>query len=406
MKVFKEVIEREVERRRQELTAMSDWLKRNPETGYREYIASWLLTSYLEREGFHVERCVAGLETAFRATQKGMGERPVVALMAEYDALPGIGHGCGHNIIAISTVGAAMALKELMPELGGTLVVVGTPAEEEPKLPSSQSPPHLWGGKVIMVNNGVFDNVDFAMMIHPSGSGFSYMKRTSSVASTGLQITFIREPESKKAVTEAVEKLSDWIDGFNQDSTDVACAKLEGTEDTEDWTEVIVSFRASNVSHVEDLANKALKKAERISNKMGISIHHRYFMETYADMIWNTPMVEASMRNLTQAGEVPLLELDRPNLGDESNVSHIVPTICTWVRTTEEPIREHTEEFANSTVTPLGHEAILKGAKTLAMTAIDLFTDRRLVQDAISDFVEVSRERALEIANRNHVSIE
>jgi metal-dependent amidase/aminoacylase/carboxypeptidase family protein len=224
---------------------MSDWLKRNPETGHREYMASWLLASYLERGEFHVERCVAGLETAFTATQTGREERPVVALMAEYDALPGIGHGCGHNIIAISTVGAAMALKELMPKLGGTLVVIGTPAEEEPKLPSSQSPPHLWGGKVIMVNKGVFDNVDFAMMIHPSGTGFSYMKRTSSVASTGLQITFTREPGSIKVVTEAVEKLSDWIDDFNQDSTGTARVKLEGTEDTEDWTEVIVSFRAS-----------------------------------------------------------------------------------------------------------------------------------------------------------------
>jgi metal-dependent amidase/aminoacylase/carboxypeptidase family protein len=406
LKDLKEVVEGEVERRRQELTAMSDWLMRNPETGHREYMAAWLLASYLEREGFHVERGVAGLETAFRATLKGKEERPVVAMMAEYDALPGIGHGCGHNIIATSTVGAAAALKSIMPEICGTLVVLGTPAEEEPKLPSSQSPPHLWGGKVAMVNRGVFDDVDFAMMIHPSGNGFSYMKRTSSVASTGLQITFIREPESETPVAEVVEKLSQWIDGFNQDSTGVARVRLEGTEDAEDWTEVIVSFRASDVPHVEELADEALKEAGRISKEMGVSMHHRYFMETYADMIWNTPLVEASMRNLTQAGEAPILELDRPNLGDEGNVSYVVPTICTWVRTTEEAMREHTEEFADSTVTPLGHEAVLKGAKTLAMTAIDLFTDRRLVQDAISEFIEVSQERALEIARRNHISVE
>ena len=406
MKDLKEVVEGEVERRRQELTAMSDWLMRNPETGHREYMAAWLLTSYLEREGFHVERGIAGLETAFRATLQGKEERPVVALMAEYDALPGIGHGCGHNIIAASTVGAAAALKSIMPEICGTLVVLGTPAEEEPKLPSSQSPPHLWGGKVTMVNRGVFDDVDFAMMMHPSGNGFSYMKRTSSVASTGLQITFIREPESETPVAEAVEKLSHWIDVFYQDSTGAARVRLEGTEDAEDWTEVIVSFRASDVLHVEELADGVLKGAGVISKEMGVSMHHRYFMETYADMIWNTPMVEASMRNLTRAGEAPILELDRPNLGDEGNVSHVVPTICTWVRTTEEAMREHTEEFADSTVTPLGHEAVLKGAKTLAMTAIDLFTDRRLVQDAISEFIEVSQERALEIARRNHISVE
>jgi metal-dependent amidase/aminoacylase/carboxypeptidase family protein len=406
LKDLKEVVEGEVERRRQELTAMSDWLMRNPETGHREYMAVWLLTSYLERAGFYVERGIAGLETSFRATLQGKEERPVVALMVEYDALPGIGHGCGHNIIATSTVGAAAVLKSIMPEICGTLVVLGTPAEEEPKLPSSQSPPHLWGGKVTMVNRGVFDDVDFAMMIHPSGNGFSYMKRTSSVASTGLQVTFIQEPGCETPVAEAVEKLSHWIDVFNQGSTSAARVRLEGTENAEDWTEVIVSFRASDVLHVNELVDEVLKEAGRISMETGVSMHRRYFMETYADMIWNTPMVEASMRNLTRVGEAPILELDRPNLGDEGNVSYVVPTICTWVRTTEEAMREHTEEFADSTVTPLGHEAILKGAKTLAMTAIDLFTDRGLVQDAVSEFMEISRERALDISRRNLIPVE
>jgi metal-dependent amidase/aminoacylase/carboxypeptidase family protein len=398
---LKDDVENEVENRREELVAMSDWLKRNPETGHREYRAAWLLISYLEREGFTVERNVADMETAFRAIIQGKKKRPVVALMAEYDALPGIGHGCGHNIIATSTVGAAVALKELMPLIEGTLVVLGCPAEEEPKLPSFQSPPHPWGGKAILVDKGVFDDVDFAMMIHPAREGFCYMKRSSSIASTGLQVSFMRKPNSLKAVHCAVEKMTSWIDRINNESSDTIRVKLERMEDAEDWKEIIISFRALTVAQVEKLAEEALIEAEKIAEESGVYMHYRYFMKTYADMIWNIPMVEASKNNLIRLGEEPVWEIDRSNLGDEGNVSHIVPTICTWIRTSNNSVIGHSEEFAEATLTHLGHDAIVKGAKTLAMTVIDLFTNKKLVQESISDFISVSKKRAEEIALRN-----
>ena len=403
MEHLKDIVESEVENRRQELVAMSDWLKRNPETGYREYRAVWLLMSYLEREGFTVERNIAGMETAFRAIIQGKKDRPVVALLAEYDALPEIGHGCGHNIIATSTVGAAAAIKGLMPLVDGTLVVLGCPAEEEPKLPSFQSPTYPWGGKAILVDKGVFDDIDFAMMIHPAGEGFCYLKRSSSIASTGLQVSFMRKLDSSNNVQGAVEKMISWIDQLNTESSDMVRVKLERMENTEDWTEMIISFRAPSVPKVEMLAEEALIEAKRIAEESVVYMHYRYFMKTYADMIWNIPMVKATKNNLIRLGEEPVWEIDRPNLGDEGNVSHIVPSICTWIRCTNNHVRGHTEEFAEATVTHLGHEAIVKGAKTLAMTALDLFTNKKLVQDAISDFISVSKKRAEEIAMRNHV---
>ena len=126
----------------------------NPELGLEEVRAAGWLCECLEKHGFRVERPVAGLETAFRATAGG--GRPVVAFMCEYDALPNIGHGCGHNLIAIAGAGAGIGLKAAVEELGATVQVLGTPGEEG------------MGGKVTMVRRGIFDEVDFAMMVHPS----------------------------------------------------------------------------------------------------------------------------------------------------------------------------------------------------------------------------------------------
>src|SRR5690625_53164 len=127
----------------------------NPELGYEEYKASAWLSETLEKAGFAVERGVADLETAFVATWEGEEDGPTIGIIAEYDALPGLGHACGHNLIGTSSVGAAIALKEAVPHLKGTIKVIGTPAEEG------------LGGKVLMVERGIFKDVDVAMMCHP-----------------------------------------------------------------------------------------------------------------------------------------------------------------------------------------------------------------------------------------------
>ena len=109
----------------------------------------------LKSHGFIIEKGIGGLETAFRAEYNGKGKGPTIAYLAEYDALPGIGHGCGHNLIATMAVGAAIGLKEVATHIDGRIVVLGTPAEES------------GGGKIIMLNEGCFDDVDYALMMHP-----------------------------------------------------------------------------------------------------------------------------------------------------------------------------------------------------------------------------------------------
>jgi len=143
----------EIDAHRDQLIELSLRIHANPETAFQEAKAAGWLSDYLEAEGFAVERGICRLDTAFRASY-GDG-RPRVAFLAEYDALAGIGHGCGHNIIAAASVGAAVAVKSIIPETGGTVAVIGTPAEEAA------------GGKVFMASRGAFDDLDVAMLVHP-----------------------------------------------------------------------------------------------------------------------------------------------------------------------------------------------------------------------------------------------
>ena len=138
----------------EELKALALSLHEHPELSFHEFFACENLSKILEKYGYKVKTGVAGLETAFIGEMKGKADGPTVAILAEYDALP-MGHACGHNLIATMSVGAAIGIAEVMKDICGRVLVVGTPAEEG------------GGGKVIMCDKGIFDDVDFAMMIHP-----------------------------------------------------------------------------------------------------------------------------------------------------------------------------------------------------------------------------------------------
>ena len=162
-----------VEAQRQQLRDLSLKIHANPEIGFKEIKAAAWLTQYLEKNGFTVERGICELETAFRGSY-GEG-KPAIALLAEYDALPNLGHACGHNLIAGGSVGAAVAAKAAIDRLEGSVQVIGTPAEE------------LYGGKVIMVERGAFDSLDVAMMVHPGSHNAAV---TPALACIALEAEF------------------------------------------------------------------------------------------------------------------------------------------------------------------------------------------------------------------------
>src|ERR1700737_850390 len=178
---LKERVCEAVDRRAAALIETADWIHAHPEIGHQEVEASKRLTGLLRSAGIAVEMGTAGMATAFKAELGGeRAERPRVAILAEYDALPGLGHGCGHNLIGTSAVGAGLALAEVLPELDGSVWVLGTPAEES-AAPNS-------GGKVHMVNAGVFEEVDAAIMFHPATEDAVTLDR--SLAARGFEFYF------------------------------------------------------------------------------------------------------------------------------------------------------------------------------------------------------------------------
>ena len=139
-----------------QLIKASHFIHANPELGYQETRATRELVTLLQEQSIAVENPLIGIDTAFRASLEGKSPRPRAAFLAEYDALPGLGHACGHNLICMMSVGAVIGLKEVLSQVSGSIDLIGSPAEETN------------GSKVDMVTKGVFNDVDFAMILHPA----------------------------------------------------------------------------------------------------------------------------------------------------------------------------------------------------------------------------------------------
>jgi len=195
----------EVDRRGQKLIEVSDAMYAEPEIGLQEFKSSAMLVDLLKNEGFSVETGLAGMPTSFRAVKKGKPGGPTVAILAEYDALPEIGHGCGHNIIGTAAVGAGLALSGLMSEVEGTLIVFGSPAEEGAVDGA--------GGKVRLVKDGAFKDVDAAIMFHPSSKD---MVLATSNARVAMEIKFHgKTAHAAGAPHEGINALDAAIQTFN-----------------------------------------------------------------------------------------------------------------------------------------------------------------------------------------------
>ena len=373
----------EVDARRDELIRISDTIHANPELAFQEFEAVATLTSVLEREGFTVQRGVAGLETAFVASYTSQkGDRPVVALLAEYDALAGLGHACGHNIIGTASVGAALAVQSVLDQLPGTIQAVGTPAEEG------------GGGKIIMVEAGVFDGVDVAMMVHPSTRT---MTRRTSLACYELKMEFFGQAAHAAASPDkGINALDACILAYNN----ISALRQQLTDDIRihgiithgglapniipDYTAAKFLVRAAEkddslavLAKVEDCARAgALATGAEIKLTRG----EKY----YANMIPSTVLADLFDANLTALGREVQLPLSNERMGstDMGNVSHVVPALHPYVTIAPEEVAGHSPEFRAAAASPEGHAGLLDAAKALAMTAVDLFSNPDLVDAA------------------------
>ncbi len=351
----------------------------HPELNYEERYAHDRLCEELERAGLSPQRHAYGVETAFAAHAGTTG--PNVAILLEYDALPEIGHACGHNIIAASGLGAGLALASLANEAGGRISILGTPAEEG------------GGGKILMARNGAFASVDAAMMIHPADADLISMDTIAvqqvRVEYTGAAAHAAAAPHLGRNALDAavlgylgVATLRQHIGprervhGVFTKAGDKP--SIVPKEAATHWY-----VRSDTIGTLQPLKQRVQASLEAGASATGCSCQCEWDGLTYSDMRDNEPMVEAYLRNAAAFGRTvadPRL-VGRRVVGstDMGNVSYLVPSIHPMIKVAPDGVAIHTTDFATSARSEAGDRAVLEGAKIMALTALDLWLDATLM---------------------------
>jgi amidohydrolase len=375
----------EIEARRDELIELSLRIHANPETAFQEAKAAGWLSDYLEAGGFAVERGICQIDTAFRASYGG--GRPRVAFIAEYDALAGIGHGCGHNIIATAALGAAMATKAIVSEAEGAALVIGTPAEEAA------------GGKVLMADRGGFDGLDVAMLVHPANRDVAV---TYALACLELDVQYFGRAAHAAARPEAgINALDALVIAYNsvsalrqhiRDSARIHGIITDGGQAVNVVPEHTVGaflLRAEDDDYLEELREKVLACFRAGAEATGARLEYRWGEETrYRAMRSNRALAEAYRRNMEELGrQVQEYDSGR-SMGstDMGNVSVLVPAIHPTVGIAPPDVSIHTPEFRDIAASEAGHRGLLDSAKAMAMTAADVLLDAELYRRIEEEF--------------------
>jgi amidohydrolase len=371
----------EVDQRSDLLLEASHRIHAHPELGYEEQFAHDLLTGMVEDEGLAVERHAYGIDTAFAARAGRVG--PTIAVCCEYDALPGIGHACGHNIIAAAGLGAGLAAAALADELGGRVVVLGTPAEEG------------GGGKVKMIERGAFEGVDAALMVHPAGGDLRAM---NVIAIQQVWVTYHGQAahaaafphKGRNALDAAVLgyvnvaalrqhiRPEERVHGIITDGGDKP--NIVPARAAAEWY-----VRAGTLRRLEPLKERVLACLQAGADAAGCTLEYEWRDPAYADMRDNRPIVDLYADNAARLGRPTAEPTDSFSVvgsTDMGNVSQVVPSIHPMICSAPANVAIHTAEFARFAGGEQGDQAVLDGAKAMALTVLDLWLDPGLLSKA------------------------
>ena len=381
-----------IDEERPALLDLSARIHAHPELCFAEHRAAGWLAEYLESRGFALEREAFGLPTAF-AARRGSG-RPRVAVLCEYDALPGIGHACGHNIIAAAGAGAGVALGALVAETGGSIVVLGTPAEEG------------GGGKIAMARAGAFAETDAAMMIHPASLDLLCM---NVLAVSTLAVEYRGRAAHAAAAPHAGVNALDGLVTAYQAIAQLRqhirpSERVHGIITDGGQAPNIVPERAAALFYVRAATEARLAKLRRrvdacfqagaVASGAECTVHRTG--EDYSDMWSNAPLATAYRANIEQLGhviaEAPLEHISGST--DMGNVSKLLPSIHPMIAIAPPRVALHTQEFARYAASPDGERGVLDGAKALAMTGIDVLCTSAL-REAMRDAFAASETGAI-----------
>lgn len=368
-----------------ELVRVSHEIHAHPEQNYEEVFASELLTRAANGLGVPVELGAFDCATGFSGD---VGTGPAVCIMSEYDALPEIGHGCGHNIIAAAGLGAAIALASIAKDSGGRVRYMGTPAEEG------------GGGKILMARNGALNGIDLAMMVHPADADLATI---DAIALQQLLVEYSgQESHAAAAPHLGRNALDAAVLGYMAVSTlrqhIMPTERVHGiflksgdkpnivpSEASTEWY-----VRSDDVTTLAALKPRVLAALESGAHACGCSVTHEWIGAAYADMVTNNIMGTMYAHNALRLGRT----VTDPRQGghrvvgstDMGNVSHLVPSIHPMIASAPSGTSIHTKQFAQFARSPMADKAVVDGAKAMAMTAIDYWTSPERQLAVVAEF--------------------
>jgi len=388
-------VDREIERITDLLLEVSHDIHAHPELGYEEHHAHEALCVAAEKSGapVEIERGAYGLDTAFSMAAGGHG--PSVAVVCEYDALPGIGHACGHNVIGSAGLGAGLATAALAEQLGGRLRILGTPAEEG------------GGGKIAMIANGALEGIDAALMVHPAGEDLPAM---DTLANAQLQVNYTgAAAHAASAPWEGINALDAAVLGYNA----VAALRqhikpderIHGVfTDGGDKANIVPQtagahwmVRSPTLAGLERLKPRVVACLEGAARAAGCEIELVWVGPVYADVVTNDAMIGAYARNAELVGR-PLKFGDDARQRvtgstDLGNMSHLVPAIHPMIQVSPPEVVIHTPEFERCAGSAPGDAAVIDGARIMAHTVVDLWSDADLLGAVKAEFDAVADRR-------------
>lgn len=377
-----------------ELIEVSHAIHANPELAFHEFEAAKLLTARLEAADLPVTRGAFGLPTAY-ASSFGSGPSEV-AILSEYDALPGIGHSCGHNIIATTGLGASLALSKLGASLPGRVRYLGTPAEER------------GGGKELMAQQGAFDKLDAAMMVHPAGIDLITMPcicvsevivtyRGKSAHASAIPHAGLNALDALVTAYQAIAQLRQHIKNTER-IHGIITKGGNAPNIVPDETEGFFYVRAANAVELAALKLRVQACFEAGALATGCQADIKWAKVNFLDLKTSMPLARSYEANMLALGRnfFPLEKLPSSSAGstDMGNVSHRVPSIHPMISCAPPNVVIHNPEFARWAGGETGDKACIDGAKALAMTALDYMTSETLRRTASEEFAATADQSA------------
>ncbi|SDE06188.1 M20 family metallopeptidase [Sporomusa acidovorans] len=382
---MKNQIMQELDHVQDALFSLSDSIGRNPELGTQEVQSAAKLTGLLREHGFTIAMNICGYQTAFKAVYDSGKPGPAIAFLAEYDALPEIGHGCGHNMIGAMAVGAGIGLSKVLADIGGKIMVLGTPAEE------------TMGAKVIMARDGILADVDAALIVHPHNkthaSGVSLAMDALQFEFRGQTSHAASAPEKGINALDAVIQTFNAINALRQHvPSDVRIHGIitkggVAANVVPDYAVAQFYVRARKRKTLDQVAEKVKNCARAAALATGATLTVSNYELSYDDMNTNQKLSAAFNANLLSIGEA-VINPPPATFGsiDMGNISYVVPAIHPYVGIGDETLVAHTAKMAAATFTPAAHQALLRGAKAMALTGYDILTNKNLRAEMKQEF--------------------